>query len=261
MKIYLKIFFIAFLSLLILNGCDEEAPNEPPAQDFPDYYPGGIGSVLKYSVTETDSVGNTVQNGTRNIFYSGTTDFRGREYITQEDSLDFGIQSSVNTFLFRKSETGVFYAVDTAQISLLIPDTLKQYVTLRDEMQLLFYPLTSGSSWSLYRVTADVQPGISVRILDIIATFGAAEQLDLNLNSEIISLNAQKIKYELEVFEDVSSEPLRYTAFMWFVKDIGLVKFQGNQFILDFSGGVISIDITENILSQELTEFYPAENQ
>ncbi len=261
MKFYIKIFLIASLSLLILISCDEEAPNEPPAQEYPDYYPDAIGSVFKYSVIETDSIGNFVQTGTRNIFYSETTNFRGREYITQEDSLDFGSQSSVNTFLFRKSETGIFYAVDTTQIALLIPDTLKQYVTLRDEMQLLFYPLTSGSSWSLYRVTADVQPGISVRILDIIATFEATEKLDLNLNSGTISVNAQKIKYELEVFDDVTSDPLTYTAWMWFVEDIGLVRFEGNQFILDFSGGVINIEVTDNILSQQLTEFYPAENQ
>jgi hypothetical protein len=206
-------------------------------------------------VTETDSVGSLVQTGSRNILYSGTTSFRGREYVTQEDSLDFGSQSSVNTFLFRKSTAGIFYAVDTAQIGLLIPDTLRQYVTLRDEMQLLFYPLSNGSSWSLYRVTADIQPGISVRILDIIATFESSEQLDLNLNSGIISVNAQKIKYELEVFEDVTSDPLTYTAYMWFVEDIGLVKFEGNQFILDFSGGAINIEVTDNILSQELIEY------
>jgi len=239
-----------------MSSCDEGAPIEPPAQEYPDYYPDNIGSTYKYSITETDSVGNVIQNGSRNIFYSGKTNFRGREYVTQEDSLDFGTQSSVNTFLFRKSDTGIFYAVDTSQIALLIPDTLRQYVNLRDEMQLLFYPLASGSSWSLYRITADIQPGISVRILDIIATFEASEQLDLNLNTEIISVNAQKIKYDLEVFEDVTSEPLRYTASMWFVKDIGLVKFEGNQFILDFSGGAISIDITENLLSQELSEYY-----
>lgn len=260
MKQYLNIFFIALLSLLVLNGCDEEAPNEPPAQEYPDYYPDNVGSTYKYSITETDSVGNLVQTGSRNILYSGTTNFRGREYVTQEDSLDFGTQSSVNTFLFRKSDTGIFYAVDTSQIALLIPDTLQQYVTLRDEMQLLFYPLTNGSSWSLYRVTADIQPGISVRILDIIATFEANEQLDLNLNSGTISVNAQKIKYELEVVEDVTSEPLRYTASMWFAENIGLVKFEGKQFILDFTGGVINIDITDNILSQEVLEYNTNQN-
>lgn len=255
MKTYFEIFFIILLSLLILIGCDEEAPNDPPTQEYPDYYPDNVGSTYKYSITETDSVGNLVQTGIRNILYSGKTNFRGREYVSQEDSLDFGTQSSVNTFLFRKSETGIFYAVDTSQISLLIPDSLRQYVTLRDEMQLLFYPLTNGSSWSLYRVTADIQQGISVRILDIIATFEATEHLDLNLNSGTISVSAQKIKYELEVVEDVTSEPLTYTAWMWFVEDIGLVKFEGNQFILDFSGGVINIEVIDNILSQELIEY------
>ena len=124
---------------------------------------------------EKDSAGNLVQSGTRNILYSGTTTFNGINYTTQDDSLDFGSQSNVSTYLVRKSETGVFYAVDTSQIALLIPDSLKQYVSLRDEMQLLFYPLTTGSSWSLYRVTAQVQPGIEIKILDIIASFVGTE--------------------------------------------------------------------------------------
>ncbi len=70
-----KIFFIALLSLLILIGCEEDTPNEPPPQDYPDYYPGGIGSTFKYSVVEKDSAGNLVQSGSRNILYSGTISF------------------------------------------------------------------------------------------------------------------------------------------------------------------------------------------
>jgi len=255
LKIYLKIFFIAFLSSLILSSCDEEAPNEPPSQEYPDYYPDNIGSSFNYSVTEKDSAGNLIQSGTRNILFSGTFNFRGRDYITQEDSLDFGSQSSVNTYLFRKTDTGIFYAIDTSQISLLIPDTLRQFVTLRDEMQLLFYPLTSGSSWSLYRVTAQVQPGIEVKILDIIASFEIPEQIELNLTSGIINITAQKVKYLLELYTDIGAEPQRYTAYMWFVKDIGLVKFEGNQFIIDLSGGGIGFEPSPNILTQELVEY------
>ena len=255
MKFYIKIFLIAILSLLILNGCDEEAPNEPPVPEYPDYYPDNIGSSFKYSVTEKDSAGNLIQSGTRNILFSGTFNFRGRDYITQEDSLDFGSQSSVNTYLFRKTDTGIFYAIDTSQISLLIPDTLRQFVTLRDEMQLLFYPLTSGSSWSLYRVTAQVQPGIEVKILDIIASFEIPEQIELNLTSGIINITAQKVKYLLELYTDIGAEPQRYTAYMWFVKDIGLVKFEGNQFIIDLSGGGIGFEPSPNILTQDLIEY------
>ena len=260
MKIYLKIFFITFFALFILIGCEEESPNEPPEQNYPDYYPSGIGSVYKYSVTETDSFGNVVQAGTRNILYSGTYTFRERDYTKQEDTLDFGSQSDVNTFLFRKTDTGVFYAIDTAQISLLVPDTLKQFVNLREEMQLLFYPLTNGSSWSMYRLTAQVQPGIEVKILDIIAAYELTEQIDLNWNSGRVGVTAQKVKYTFEIYDEVGAEPERYIAYMWFVENIGLVKFQGNQFILDFSGGAIGINITDNILSQEITEYYPAEN-
>ena len=250
-----KIFFLTSLLLLILTGCEDNTTTEPPEQNFPDYYPSGIGSTFKYSVTEKDSAGNLIQSGTRNILYSGFYNLNGIDYTTQEDSLDFGSQSSVNTYVFRKTETAVFYAVDTSQISLLIPDTLKQFVTLRDEMQLLFYPLTSGSSWSLYRITALVQPGIEVKILDINASFEKAEQINLNLTTGTVTVTSQKVKYNLELYTDIGSEPQRYSAYMWFVENIGLVRFEGNQFIIDIGGGGISFEPSPNILTQELTEY------
>lgn len=260
MNTHIKIFLLTLLSLLILTGCEDNTPTDPPAQVFPDYYPNGIGSTFKYSVVEKDSAGIIIQSGTRDIFYSGTFILNGINYITQEDSLDFGSQSNVATYLFRKTETAVFYAVDTSLISQLIPDTLKQYVSLRDEMQLLFYPLTVGSSWSMYRVTAEVQAGVGIKILDIIASFNAEEQIDLNLISGTVNVPAQKVEYVVELYTEIGAEPERYTAFMWYVENMGLVKFEGNQFIIDISGGGISIDITENILLQELSEYYPAEN-
>ncbi|HSW53595.1 MAG TPA: hypothetical protein VLH59_00780 [Ignavibacteriaceae bacterium] len=251
----LKLFFFTLLSLAILIGCEEETPNEPPAQDFPDYYPDGSGSTFKYSVTEKDSVGNILQSGTRNILFSGSYNLNGIDYTTQDDSLDFGSQSNVATYLFRKTETAVFYAVDTSQIAQLIPDTLKQFVTLRDEMQLLFYPLTTGSSWSLYRITAQVQPGIEVKILDIAASFVVTEQIDLNLTSGTKNVTAQKVKYTVELYSEIGSPPQTYTAFMWYAADVGLVKFEGNQFVVNIGGGGIIFEPSPNILTQEIIDF------
>lgn len=255
MNTLIKLFFITLLSLLILSGCEDNLPTEPPVQAFPDYYPGGIGSTFKYSVTEKDSAGNLLQSGTRNILYSGTFLLNGINYTTQYDSLDFGSQSSVATYLFRKTETGVFYAVDTSQIAQLIPDSLKQYVTLRDEMQLLFYPLTTGSNWSLYRITAQVQPGIEVKILDIIARFDSVEQILLTIDSVRIVFPAKKVSYTVELFTNIGSPPERYTANMWYVQNIGLVKFEGNQFIINIGGGGISFEPSSNILTQELIQY------
>jgi hypothetical protein len=251
----LKLFFFTLLSLAILIGCEEETPNEPPAQNFPDYYPDGIGSTFKYSVTEKDSAGNLIQSGTRNILYSDTYNLNGIDYTTQDDSLDFGSQSNVVTYLFRKTETAVFYAVDTSQFAQLIPDTLKQYVSLRDEMQLLFYPLTTGSSWSLYRVTAEVQPGLEVKILDIVANFDGTEYVLLNIDSVNVVMPSRKVKFTMELFTEIGSAPETYTAYMWFVANIGLVKFEGNQFVINIGGGGITFEPSSNILTQELIEY------
>ena len=248
-----KLLFVSTIGLIL--SCSSDNSTNPTEQYFPDYYPGGIGSTFKYSVNEKDSVGNLVQSGTRSILYSEMYNFRDRNYIIQYDSLDFGSQSSVSNYLFRKTDTGVFYAVDTSQISLLIPDTLKQYVTLRDEMQLLFYPLTSGSSWSLYRITAEVQPNFEIKILDIIARFEGVEQIDLYIDSARIVFPSRKVSYTVEIFSEVGSAPETYTAYMWYVQNIGLVKFEGNQFLIDTGGGGITIEPSPNILTQELIDY------
>ena len=44
-----KIFFIAIMGLVI--SCSSDNSTNPTEQNFPDYYPGGIGSIFKYSVT------------------------------------------------------------------------------------------------------------------------------------------------------------------------------------------------------------------
>ena len=246
---------IAFLSLIVFIGCESNTSVDSQEEYYPDYYPNDIGSTFKYSVTETDTLGNVVQEGMRNILYSGTFLYNGINYTTQNDSLDFGSQSSVSTYLVRKSETGVFYAVDTSQISLLVPDSLKQFVTLRTEMQLLFYPLTAGSSWSLYRITAELQPGIEVKILDIVANFDGTEYVQLNIDSINVVVPSRKVKYTLELFTEIGSAPETYTAYMWYSANIGLIKYQGNHFIVSMGGGGITFDPSPNILTQQLIEY------
>lgn len=252
-RYFLGIIIFVSLSLTVFISCESNNSVDPQEQNYPDYYPDGIGSTFKYSVTETDTLGNIVQEGTRSILYSGTTVYNGINYTTQDDSLEFGSQSSVSTYLFRETNTGVFYAVDTSQIALLIPDSLKQYVTLRDEMQLLFYPLTTGSTWSLYRITAEIQPGIEIKILDIIAKYEGIEQIDLQIDSTRIVFPSRKVSYTMELFTEIGSAPETYTSYMWYVENIGLVKFEGNQFLIDLRG--IGFLVLPNIITQELIEY------
>lgn len=254
MKNHYKIFSLLLLLIIHLIGCTKTT-TEPESTTYSDYYPTSIGSTLKYSVIEKDTLGNIIQSGTRNILFSGSTIYNGINYTTQDDSLDFGSQSSVGIYLVRKTDTGVFYAVDTSQISLLIPDSLKQYVTLRTEMQLLFFPLAAGSSWSLYRITAEVQPNIEIKILDIVARFESIEQIDLNIDSVRIVYPARKVSYRVEIYTAIGSPPETYTAYMWYVENIGLVKYEGNQFIIDAVGGGITIEPSSNILTQELIHY------
>lgn len=122
-------------------------------------------------------------------------------------------------------------------------------------MQLLFYPLTTGSSWSLYRVTAEVQPGIEIKILDIAASFDGIEYVALNLDSLSVVVPSRKVKYTLALYTEIGSAPETYTAYMWYAASIGLIKYQGNQFIVSIGGGGITFEPLPNVLTQELIQY------
>ena len=77
----------------------------------------------------------------------------------------------------------------------------------------------------------------------------------MNLDSVTVVYPSRKVKYTLELFTEIGSAPETYTAYMWYVENIGLIKYQGNQFIMSVGGGGITFLPSPNILTQELINY------
>jgi hypothetical protein len=81
----------------------------------------------------------------------------------------------------------------------------------------------------------------------------------LNIEYVRILYPTKKISYTVEIYSEIGSEPETFTAYMWYAENIGLVKFEGNQFIVNIGGGGIIFDPSSNILTQELIGYSIAE--
>ena len=98
MRIQFNILFLFLQAVIVFTGCNDNTTTEPPEQNYPELLSRReLVQLMKYSVTEKDSLGNLVQEGTRNILFSGTAMYNGINYTTQDDSLDFGSQSDFST--------------------------------------------------------------------------------------------------------------------------------------------------------------------
>ena len=81
------------------------------------------------------------------------------------------------------------------------------------------------------------------------------KQITLNLDSTTVVFPSRRVSCTLELFTEIGSTPETYTFYMWYVQNIGLVKFEGNQFLINTGGGGITIEPSSNILTQQLTHY------
>ena len=195
------------------------------------YYPGGKGTTYKYNVVQLDSSGTT-NSLTRNVYYSNEVSINSVDYREQKDSIDDGTSITETISYFRKTDTGVFYFVDTTGFLSLVPDSLKNLISIQDEMRLLLYPLAAGNIWPVFRVSVNLQPGFSFSPLDINGYFVSRENVTLSLETDTTVVVAEKVKYDLDLTVDVNQPAQRFSAFAWFAEEIGIVKMDGSSVLL-----------------------------
>lgn len=241
---------------MIAISCKDAGTN-PTIPDDSNYFPGTEGSNFKYSIVQIDSSGNQ-QSGTRNVYFNGDTLLilaSPVSYRIQIDTLNL-FSSSIRKSFFRKTTGGVYYFVDTSLVSQLIPDTLKEYVTLQQETRILFFPLVN-SYWPVYSVLVTLPNNIQFKPVELSATYISTENISLPLVSGTISAEAVKIKYDLKIIEDITTPARNYSALGWFTDEIGLVKLEGNGLILNaLISGEINPDDSTSTFTQELIDYH-----
>jgi hypothetical protein len=241
---------LTLLMVVVIAGCkDDDNVVNPPVFEGQGYFPAGNGTYYKYNTMESSPAGET--NGTRSTTYSGT---QGSYQIQIDTSVtESGI--FVSTSLFRKTNDGVFYFVDTAGLSLNIPDSLHQYLTIDQELRAIKFEFTNGSNWPVFLMQLNYGP-ITFAPVDVTAYYSGREPVTLNLTTGERTETAVKLRYVLTLKRDISGAASTFEAFCWLVEDIGIVKWEGNATVLNgISGGGIDFDDTTKVVTQNLIQF------
>ncbi len=253
-----KAVVLTFLILIsvMFNACNKNTTEPNSSGVTGNFFPNNDGTTYKYSVQKTDSTGTTT-SGTRTTTYSGTTTFGGVVYQNEVDSLNImGVTSSFIN-LFKKSDTEVNFAIDTTGFAASIPAAYLPYISLDASLKMFQFPFQDGGNWPVFNVYLKLQ-GISINVLSITASYLGMEPVTLNLNTGTATKSAAKIQYQFKLI----SNPLNplaastYTANVWMVDNIGIVKWQGNGTILNaFTGGGINFADTTSTVSQSLISY------
>ncbi len=250
-KILSRTMLILILGLLI-NACNKDSSTNPPVQNNTGYFPDGDGSSYTYSISKTDSNG-TQNTGTRRTEYTGVGVKNATTYQVQTDSINIAGASSVSLSYFRKTNDYLYYFLDTTGLSAAIPDSLKNNISIDNEMKMLSFPVDQNSSWKVF--TLSIVYIFNIPVLTVDGAYDGTENITLHLNSGDVNKDAVKIKYTLSLTVP-GGESTNYNASAWLVDGIGIVKWQGNGAILDaFTGGGIDLSDTTSVITQSLVSY------
>jgi hypothetical protein len=256
LKIKNLILFL-FLSAVFLtfNFCTTDNTTNPPEQNLKNYYPGLKGTTYKYEILQKDSAAQ-LNNAERFVGYGDEVEIESVKYREQKDSVNDGSTVTEYVNYFRKTPTGVFYFIDTTGFLSLVPDSVRNLISIQDEMRLFLNPLDAGSFWPVFRVTLNLQPGFSINPIDINGYFIASEDLTLNLESGVTEIKAEKVKYDLDILTDLNQTVRRFSAYAWFTEEIGIVKLDGNNVVINILlNGEINLSDTTAVLIHNLIDY------
>jgi len=266
MKSKLLLFILIISTVYIFNACEDsgtDPENGEGGTQVADasYFPNEDGAFYKYNI-QRDSAG-TVTSGTRSSFYSGNQTVGGTPYQLQLDTLNFqGLPAILDSLFFRKTNSGVFYFLDTTGFASSVPglDTLIQYITLDTEVRILLFPMLDNSSWSVFRMNLNYQGILNFDPVVLSARYDGTENLQLNLNPPK-NVDAVKLRFTLSIKTDPFGETTTYTTYGWIAQNIGFVKWEGNGTIIGlFTGNGVDFDDTTSVFTQNIIEFNLIDN-
>ena len=230
MKRNLILFVLLVGTVCFINSCKKESSSSespPTGTDIADasYYPAGDGTSYIYNVDRTDSNG-TQNSGERTTHYQGTQLIESTTYQVQIDSINISGITTTNLSYFRKSETGVFFFLDTTGLAASTPELIPylQYLSIDSEMRLLLLPIDDNSNWSVFKLTIN-GAGFSFSPVEVTTAYDGKETLTLNLNSGNVDVETIRLKFTLKVQSDPLNPPQSFIAYCWLAKNIGLVKW------------------------------------
>ena len=225
------------------------------------YYPGNEGSNFDYSI-QVDSLGQNTQ-GERKVAFTGTTAIENTTYFIQSNSNILPASTTNTNTYFRRTDGGVFFFIDTTGLYRFIPASLAGSLTIEADKELgvLTSNLNVNNSWKAYKLNVKFGSLFNISVIDLTAYYQGTEDLTLNIQSGQVNESAEKINYVFTLsipdttdFTKLNTSTFESTA--WFVKDLGLVKCQGNLTVVNaISGYGIDFDDTIKTIVQNLKSY------
>jgi hypothetical protein len=258
MKFRLYIAVLLGMTLMFTACKDEDNVVDPPTGDTGNYFPGNDGAYYRFNFEYQDTAGVST-GGSRVTRYTGNTTIGGTVYMQQTDSIFTSEMNTSSVTYFRKTDTGVFYFLDTTGLGNTVPDSILQYITIDGEMRAMALPLVETSQWPVFKMTLNYI--ITLTVIEVSANVTGKENITLNLITGNENKEAYKIRYLLTLRIPNPDNPLQTIteteeAFAWAVSGIGIVRWQGSAAVVAaFTGGGIDIDESTAVVTQNLVEY------
>lgn len=231
-KTTIKSSILLLLLLIIVYGCKDAVTNPPEEIDTRNFFPDKEGSYFYYNIVVFDSTG-PIQSGTRKSYLQGDTTLQQTLYQVRIDSLELNGNLSISNSFLRKSANGVFSFFDTTGFTAIVPDSLRNLLTISTEYRLLYFPFSIPQTWPVYNVSIDL--GISrVDIVRIFAEVIEQDSLTIAIRDTTITKAAYRIKYSMVLITGLDLTTETYTAFAWIMEDTGIYQWEGDAELLTF---------------------------
>lgn len=252
MRSFLSIllFSLIVFSFISCNKDDSTSPNEEISPSAASYYPGAAGSTYTYSVKK-----DNVESGQRVVTFAESSE-HGGIYLMQASVMD-----TTSISYFRRTDAGIYFFIDTTGLSGFIPDSLSGVVSLSldQEVTALIKTFNTTKDWTAFKMDVKILT-IPYNVVTVTAHYEVTENINLNFTSGSVTMEAQKIRYDMKYtvpnLTGGNPEIRNYTAYVWFVKDVGIAKLEGNATVLNAMGGSgIDFADTNKVISQSLISY------
>lgn len=246
MKYSLRILLLVLISLAFVS-CSDDDPASPDESTTPvaAYYPGAAGSTFTYSVQG---------GGERIVNFSESSEHNGI-YIKQTSTID----TAVSVSFFRRTDAGLYFYIDTTGLSGFIPDSLSSILTLNLDKEVTTFIKTFNTTvdWVAFKMDVNLLT-IPYNVIMVNSHYEGTEDLVITPGSS--ALRGEKVRYDMKfTIPNMTGGPAQtqtFTAHLWFVKDVGIAKLEGNATVLNaLSGGGIDFADTNKIMTQSLVSY------
>lgn len=266
----MKKLLIIITAFLLVYGCndDENPTSGTEGNGASAYYPGEAGSQFVFAIDTFDvATASYFPLGTRTSTIVSGTNIGGTEYYLQRNVLQPAPSGEDPEIYFRRSDTGIYFYVDTlglAEAILEIDDSLAALIDIvaDPEIIVLSTPLEDGKLWDAYKLNLDIPSiGFTLSIVELSASYEGVEYISTPATNGIAT-EAVKIKYEviLRIPDDPANlfapVPRNYMGYGWYIQNVGLTMAEGNGVIVNaLSGGEFNLDDTLSVYRETLTSY------